>query len=137
MRYLLDTNVVCEATGKTPDQNVMRWLGANTDECTISALILGEIWKGIHLMAKGKRKTAISNWVESIESDFQEVTLPLDTQTMKIWAKLYAKHESKGRNLGMIDSLIAATALAHDLTVVTRNTRDFPAEVSTINPWIV
>lgn len=59
----------------------------------------------------------------------------LDTTTLKAWGKLYAKHEARGLNLDVMDSLIAATALVHQLTVVTRNTGDFPDDVKTFNPW--
>lgn len=61
--------------------------------------------------------------------------LGLDTPTFKIWGKLYAKHEAKGFQLDVMDSLIAAQGLEHSLIVATRNTTDFPAEVKTINPW--
>ena len=54
---------------------------------------------------------------------------------MKTWAAFYAAHEAKGRNLVLLDSLIAATAITHDLIVATRNTRDFPSGVKTLNPW--
>ncbi len=63
------------------------------------------------------------------------VTLPLSTTIMKTWAAFYAAHEAKGRNLVLLDSLIAATAITHDLIVATRNTRDFPSGVKTLNPW--
>ncbi len=55
--------------------------------------------------------------------------------TLKSWGKLYADHEAKGINMDVMDSLIAATALVHQLTVVARNTADFPADVKTLNPW--
>ena len=137
MRYLIDTNVICEATAKAPDPNVMRWLEENTSECALSTLTIGEIWKGIYLMPKGKRRNAISTWAEKLEVDFGDVTLPLDNRVLKVWAELYARHESKGWNLGMVDSLIAASAIAYELTIVTRNPHDFAAEIRTINPWTV
>jgi toxin FitB len=135
MIYLLDTNVLCEATAKRPDANVLAWNEAHTDECGLSCVTLGEVWKGIHLLPEGKRKQAISRWMTGIENDFSDRVLPLDSGILKEWGKLYAKHEAKGFNMGILDSLLAATALAHDLTVVTRNTADFPPEVRTVNPW--
>jgi predicted nucleic acid-binding protein len=135
MKYLLDTNVVCEATAKHPEATVLAWTETHADECFLSSISLGEIWKGLYRLPEGKRKRALSRWVDGLESDFAEQILGLDTMTLKSWGKLYAKHEAKGFNMDVMDSLIAATALEHQLTVVTRNTADFPADVNTFNPW--
>jgi toxin FitB len=136
MRYLLDTNVICEATAKAPDPHVLEWLEENSDESALSALTLGEIWKGLHMMPMGKRRDSISSWAEGLETDFKDVILPIELDTLKVWAKFYAGNESKGLNLVLIDSLLSATALTFGLTVVTRNTRDFPPEIPTLNPWL-
>jgi predicted nucleic acid-binding protein len=135
MNYLLDTNVVCEATAKQPDLKVLAWCERHAGECVLSCVTLGEIWKGIHLLPEGKRRTAFAVWAEGIERDFQNVTLALDAKTLKAWGNLYAKNEAKGFNMSVLDSLIAATALVHGLTIVTRNGRDFPPDVKTVNPW--
>jgi len=135
MIYLLDTNVICEATAKFPNPDVLAWSRSSADECGLSCVTIGEIWKGIHLMPEGKRKSAISQWAAGIETDFAERVMPLNTAVLKVWGKLYAKHESKGFNMGVVDSLLAATALVYDLIIVTRNTGDFPREVKTLNPW--
>ncbi len=135
MKYLLDTNAICEATAKNPEASVLKWIDANTDECALSCVSLGEIWKGLHRMPEGKRKRTLTRWADELESDFSKQILSLDTTTLKIWGKLCAKHEAKGFNLDVMDSLIAATALAHGLTVVTRNTIDFPQDVKIFNPW--
>ena len=73
--------------------------------------------------------------MKGVSEDFASVTLPLDTPVMEVWAKLCAKHEAKGNNLTLVDSLLAATAIHHGLTLVTRNTKDFPSDVPLINPW--
>ncbi len=135
MKYLLDTNVVCEATAKQPDASVLAWVEAHAHECYLSCVSLGEIWKGLHRLPEGKRKRGLILWAESLEHDFSEQLLGLDTITLKAWGKLYAKHEAHGFNMDVMDSLIAATALVHHLTVVTRNTPDFPTDVKTKNPW--
>jgi predicted nucleic acid-binding protein len=135
MIYLLDTNVLCEATARRADLRVLAWCEAHTDDCCFSCVTLGEIWKGIHLLPDGKRKQAIARWLSGIENDFAGRVLELDSRILKEWGKLYARHEAKGRNMGIMDSLLAATALVHDLTVASRNTAAFPPEVRTINPW--
>lgn len=135
MRYLLDTNAVCEATAKNPEATVLGWIDAHTEECCLSCVSLGEIWKALHRLPEGKRKRALTLWAEGLEKDFSDQILDLDTPTLKIWGKLYAKHESKGFNMDVTDSLIAATALNHQLTVVTRNTADFPPDVKILDPW--
>jgi len=135
MKYLLDTNVVCEGTARHPEARVLAWIEAHAHECFLSSVSLGEIWKGLHRLPEGKRKRGLARWAEGLESDFTEQILGLDTMTLKSWAKLYAKHEAKGFNMDVMDSLIAATALVHQLTVVTRNTADFPPDVKTFNPW--
>jgi predicted nucleic acid-binding protein len=135
MKYLLDTNVVCEATSKHPATSVLAWIEAHAHECFLSSVSLGEIWKGLHRLPDGKRKRALVRWAEGLENDFTEQILGLDTTLLKSWGKLYAKNEAIGFNMDVMDSLIAATAFVHRLTVVTRNTADFPADVRTLNPW--
>lgn len=135
MKYLLDTNVVCEGTAKRPEARVLAWIETHAYECFLSSVSLGEIWKGLHRLPEGKRKRALVHWADGLESDFAEQILGLDTMTLKLWGKLYAKHEAKGFNMDVMDSLIAATAQAHQLTIVTRNTADFPADVKMFNPW--
>jgi predicted nucleic acid-binding protein len=136
MAYLLDTNVVSEAASRNPESKVVEWCEAHSHDSHLSCITLGEIWKGIHLMPEGKRKISLGAWATRLETESSNPSLPLDAETFKIWGKLYAKHESEGFNLGMLDSLLAATALRHGLIVVTRNTADFPPDVATINPWL-
>ena len=135
MKYLLDTNVICEATARQPDSGVAAWVDTHSHESFLSSVTLGEIWKGLHRLPEGKRKQGLVRWAESLEEDFAQQILGLDTVTLKAWGKLYARHEAKGFNLDVLDSLIAATAMVHQLIVVTRNTVDFPSEVKTFNPW--
>jgi len=135
MAFLLDTNVVCEATAKQPDSRVLAWCREHDGQSFLSCVTVGEIRKGILLLPEGKRKKGLLGWLEGIERDFAGRILPMDCDVFGVWASLYAKNEANGRNLGVIDSLIAATALHHGLTVATRNTTDFPAEVAVCNPW--
>ncbi len=135
MKYLLDANVVCEATARNSQATVLAWIEAHAHECFLSSVSLGEIWEGLHRLPEGKRKRGLVRWADGLESDFTEQILGLDTMTLKSWGELYAKHEAIGFNMDVKDSLIAATALARQLTVVTRNTADFPAEMKVFNPW--
>ncbi len=135
MKYLLDTNVLCEARARHPDATVLAWIETHAPDCFLSSVSLGEIWKGLHRLPEGKRKRALVHWADGLESEFAQQILGLDTMTLKSLGKLYAKHEAKGFNMDVMDSLIAATALEHRLAVVTRNTAEFPKDVKTINPW--
>jgi toxin FitB len=135
MKYLLDTNVICEVTAKQPESRVVTWIEAHAHECFLSSVSLGEIWKGLHRLPDGKRKRGLVQWAEGLEADFAGQLLGLDTITLKAWGKLCAKQEAKGFNMDVMDSLLAATALVNHLIVVTRNTADFPADVKTLNPW--
>jgi predicted nucleic acid-binding protein len=135
MIYLLDTNVVCESTARQPDPKVLAWCETHLAESLISTITVGEIWKGIHLLPPGKRRNNLAGWAARMEEELADCFLPLDTEVLKTWGEFYASHEAKGLNLGVLDSLIAATALVHGLTVVTRNTSDFPPPIRTLNPW--
>jgi predicted nucleic acid-binding protein len=91
--------------------------------------------KGIHLMDQGSRRHDIERWYQRIERWAANRLLVIDAPTMSTWGRFYAKHQRTGRKLPLMDSLLAATALQHELTIVTRNTTDFPDEVTILNPW--
>ena len=135
MGYLLDTDVLSESSNPQPDERVMDWLDAHEHETALSTISLGEIVKGIELLPSGRRKNEIAAWFERLEKWGENRLLPPTAQVMREWGHLCARHQRKGRRLPVLDSLIAATALTHDLTLVTRNTSDYPPEVSLINPW--
>jgi predicted nucleic acid-binding protein len=135
MSYLVDTNVLCESSKPKPDASVLQWLADHDAELTISALSLGEMLKGIHLMDQGKRRQEIERWYQRIERWAAGRILPVDSAVSHTWAVFSAKHQRAGRKLPAMDSLIAATALQHQLTLVTRNAEDFPEDVPILNPW--
>ena len=135
MAFLLDTNVVCESMSRNPDARVLGWLEFHSEDCFLSCVTLGEVWKGIYSMPAGKRKVSVSRWADDLEVRFAERCFALDSKTLKVWGHLCAANKARGFNLGALDSLIAATALMHKLPVATRNTKDFPHEVKTFNPW--
>ena len=137
--FLIDTNVLSEYNRPGgPDGGVKRWL-ETTDRHSqhVSVITLAEIQKGIELLAEGKRRAQLEQWLrQDLEAWFSGRILPVDRQVAGRWASLVAQGARAGRHLPAVDSLIAATALAYDLTIVTRNTRDFEGiGVTIINPW--
>ena len=134
--YLLDTNVLSETRKFRADSGVMAFLSASKAESLfLSVLTLGELRKGV----EAKRRTdpaladQLSRWVDGIETTFADRVLHVDTATARCWGEL-----SAGRSLPVIDTLIAATAINHHLTLVTRTTRDVASTgVTIVNPWQV
>lgn len=137
--FLIDTNVLSEYNRPGgPDAGVKQWL-ENTDRQTqyVSVVTLAEIQKGIEILAPGKRRTELAGWLaRDLEAWFSGRILPVDRRVAARWATLLAQAIRTGRLLPAIDSLIAATALAYELTIVTRNTKDFEGiGANTVNPW--
>ncbi len=135
MGYLLDTDVLSESSNPRPNEKVMDWLDTHDHEIALSAISLGEIVKGIELLPLGRRKKEIKIWFERLEAWCEHRLLPVSSQVMREWGQLCARHQRKGRSLPVLDSLIGATAITHRLTLVTRNTSDYPPEVTVLNPW--
>ncbi len=96
MKYLLDTNVVCEATAKHPEATVLAWIETHAHECFLSSVSLGEIWKGLHRLPEGKRKRGLVRWADGLENDFAEQILGLDTITLKSGANFTPRTRPKG-----------------------------------------
>jgi predicted nucleic acid-binding protein len=137
--FLIDTNVLSEFNQPSgPDPGVRRWVETtHLRNQFVSVITLAEIQKGIELLAEGKRRKQIEKWLkEDFDKWFLARILPVDRPIAVRWASLVAQGTRNGRTLPVVDSLIAATALVHDLIIVTRNTRDFDGiGVATINPW--
>lgn len=107
------------------------------DALFLSILTLGEIQKGIEKLAPGKRRNGLQTWLDrDLRSRFRGRIRDIDTDVAITWARIQASLEKAGTPLPTIDGLLCATALTHNLTVVTRNTADFqPSGVNTYNPW--
>src|ERR1019366_1519582 len=137
--FLIDTNVLSEYNRPgSPNAGVKRWLETTSRELQhVSVITLAEIQKGIELLDEGKRRTQLEQWLtQDLETWFSGRVLYVDRQVSRRWASLVAQGTRRGRPLPTVDSLIAATALAHDLTIVTRNVRDFETTgAATLNPW--
>jgi toxin FitB len=124
-RFLVDANVLSEATKPTPDERVVEWLGHNEPDLAVDPIILGEIRFGILLLPRGRRRSRLELWFEDGVQRLQ--CIPWEAATGLRWAELLAVLRVEGRAMPIKDSLIAGTALAHDLAVVTLNRRDFDA----------
>lgn len=138
MSYLLDTPVVSELVRRVPNPGVIEWMDAQDENrLFLSVLTLGELEKGIAKLADSRRKTSLRKWVRSdLAMRFEARLLTLDRQVAERWGLLVGASERKGRPLPVIDSLISATAIAHGLTVVSRNAPDFErCGAPCHNPW--
>jgi toxin FitB len=137
MNFLLDTCVLSEFLKKQPNKDVIDWVSEQFEESLyLSVLTIGEIKKGISRLPDSKRKAELVLWLEGVARRYEGRMLPVSLGTANIWGELKADMEKRGRMLPVIDSLIAATALEHDLTIVTRNVEDFaPAGVNILNLW--
>ncbi len=134
-RYLVDANVLSEATKPAPDQRVIDWLGNNEPELAVDPVILGEIRFGILLLPRGRRRSRLERWFDDGVQRLQ--CIPWEASTGLRWAELLATLRAQGRAMPIKDSLIAATALAHDLALATLNRRDFDAAgVVVVDPLV-
>ena len=134
MRFLVDANVLSEPTRIAPDVNVIAWLRKHEQDLVVDPIVLGEVRYGILLLPKGKRRTRLERWFDAGIGRLE--CLPWEAETGLRWAALLASLRSSGRAMPIKDSLIAATALVHGLTVATRNRGDFEkAAVKIVNPW--
>ena len=138
MTYLLDTCLISELVAKQPNQKVLDWVDAQFPETLyLSVITIGEIAKGICKLTPSKRKESLTTWLnETLPNRFEHRILTLDVSTMVLWGNLVGQLEQNGRPLPAMDSLIAAIALQHSLSLVTRNEKDFAGTgVAIINPW--
>ena len=138
MKFLLDTCLISELVKKKPNAAVLKWLDERDEHSLfLSALTLGELQKGISRLSTGVRKDDLQAWIEhDLIERFEGRILDLDLETALIWGKLQGEAELKGGKLPVMDSLIAATAIAHGLLVVTRNVKDIErCRARVFNPW--
>jgi toxin FitB len=135
LKYLIDTNVLSELRKKEPEPRVVSWIPARPRHALcLSVLTLGEIRKGVERVEDPARRQTLIEWLEfELPGFFAGRLLAVDAPVADRWGRLVA---AAGRPLPAIDGLLAATALTHDLTLVTRNIKDFAdLGVNLINPW--
>ncbi len=138
MRYLLDTNVISELVKPLPHENVWEWVNALPDEqLFISSITIGELQRGIELLPPSKRRSDYEHWLqEQILTQYADRIIAVDTMVMLQWGTLMAQTAAIGRSLPVFDSLLAATALTHNMHLVTRNAQDFAdTGIQIVNPW--
>ena len=135
MTYLVDANVLSEPTKPSPNRRVIDWLRAHEAELVVDPVIIGELRFGILLLPKGTKRAALEQWFDSGVPRLH--CLPWEMNTGLKWAELLARLRAAGKAMPIKDSLIAATALVHELIVVTRNRSDFAtAGVRVLDPFV-
>ena len=135
MTYLVDANVLSELTKPEPNKRVVDWLTVHEGELVVDGIILGELLVGILALPSGRKRAKLETWFDDLLQTID--CLPWDAAVSLRWAKLVADLKKMGRPLPILDSMIAATALAHGLTVATHNVRDFKrAKLKVVDPFI-
>lgn len=134
MIYLVDANVLSEPTKQVADSKVVAWLNANEANLAVDSIIIGELRIGILALPRGRKRDRLEQWYETVIETIE--CFPWDAVVSRRWAALVVELKRKGETVPLLDGMIAATALQHDFTVATRNTRDFEKTgVRTLNPF--
>lgn len=138
MTFLLDTNVISEWAKPRPDPGVVAWLAdADEDRLYVSVVTVAELRYGIQRLDNGRRRCRLDEWLRhDLPNRFEDRILPVDAAVAGEWGRVVAQCEARGRPIGALDALIAATARLHGLALVTRNEADFSASLEdVVNPW--
>src|SRR5690625_423793 len=138
MSYLIDTCCISELVKKKPDPNVVKWFAAQAElSMYLSIITFAELRKGSDKVSHCKRTKELKAWVkEDLSHRFKNRVLSLHTEEVNRWGEILAIAEKVGKPLPAVDAVIAATALVHELTVVTRNTKDMAGSgTGVVNPW--
>jgi len=135
-RILPDTNVLGEIWNPRGLERVKAAFAEAANRVVLSVVVLGETLRGIHQLPPSKRRDSLQAFYDRLVQDFGGELLPVTLETAEVWGRMTAAGRRAGRTLHPADGLIAATALHHDLTLWTRNTRDFEGTgVRLFNPW--
>ena len=134
MIYLVDANVLSEPTKRDANPKVVDWLSKNEANLVVDPIILGELRVGILALPRGRKRDQLEKWFDVLIETID--CLDWDAAVSRRWAALVVELKGKGVIVPLLDGMIAATALQHDLTVATRNTRGFQKTgVKTVNPF--
>lgn len=142
MKFLLDTNAVSELGRPNPDSGLLAWhdeigeVAESQEAVFLSVLLIGEMDRGILKLPDGPKRRLLSAQRDAILAEYGTRILPIDMAVARQWGAVTARHRALGMSIDAVDELIAATALVHGLTVVTRNVRHFEhSGCELINPW--
>ena len=137
--FLLDANVVYELVKPKPDEKVRRWIEeADESILFLSVLTLSEIRNGVQRLRSGQRRGRLESWLQvDLPLRFQDRILPIGAAIADRWGRASAIAAARGKPVPVVDGLLAATAIHHNLTLVTRNSADVSGTgVTTLNPWL-
>lgn len=134
---LLDTCVISEAILPKPSESVLTWIESLPEHRVyIPSVVLAELLKGVYCLPKGRKRDALSLWVEQLADRFEGRILAFDSSTAFQWARITSLLEAKGKVVPLMDSLLAALAMQHSATLATRNVGHFePTGIGLVNPW--
>ena len=134
---LVDTCVVSEAIRPKPSPNVLAWIDSlPEDRVYLPSLVIGELQKGVELLADGQKRSALMLWLEQLRERFRGRILPFDEETALRWGMLTADLEKMGRPVPVVDGMLAATALRYSALLATCNTSDYEGTgVECVDPW--
>lgn len=138
MNFLVDTCVISELVKKEPNLNVVSWIRSCPEEkLFLSSLTVGELQKGVSKLGPSKKKNELQYWINiKLLNRFAGRIIPIDSAVAQKWGQVQAKAEQMGKPMPALDGLIAAAALTHNLTVLTRNVQDMKTSgAEIVNPW--
>lgn len=138
MAYLLDTCAISEMVAVKPNPNVLSWFQSQNEEMLfLSIITIGEIEKGIYQLPASRKRTLLETWLfDDLAPNFHGRILEINRKLITSWAKMIADLKTKGVVRPSFDSLIEATALHHQLILVTRDVKNFQySQVTILNPW--
>ena len=134
-KYLLDTNIISELGKPQPNQNVINFV-LRLDKAWLSIITVHELNYGLNLLPKGNKRTQLTASIDRFIQQYATFIIPITNEEASTAASLRANAKKQGKPCHLADSLIAGTAKAHGLTVVTRNEKDFvDFGIEVINPW--
>lgn len=135
MSFLVDTNTISELIKPSPSSKVRRWMDEHSEQLSLSWVSVAEMRAGVEVLPPGEKRDKLRQAVEALILDYyQESELALNQTTAENFASLQRDRKKAGNLKSWPDTVLAAVAREHGLTVVTRNTKDFPG-VTTFNPW--
>lgn len=137
MNYLVDTDVLSDPSRPQPSPKVDAWLAVHQNDLYASAISIGEIKRGIERLEAGAKRARLEKWLEDISASMSGRILAYNTRVAETWGEMMAEMERQGHTMPLADSLIAAIAKRHNLTLATRNTADFAhAGLRLVNPFL-